>query len=233
MRDYSDTTVIAPTLNERENIGPFLRKLTSMYPNILVIVPDDGSVDRTQDEIKKAASKNRNIRFLDRSGKGVHGVTASILDSALLVTTDKIVSMDADFQHPLGKVGGIIAALDRYDMVVGVRTGLPQRGLWRRVMSRTISLIAATVFRLRGKPTCSDMASGFFGIRTKLLKALIASDRSAFVEPGNKTLLDIFRIIGNGRRIGEVGYADFPERLRGKSKMKAMHIPRALMSVFK
>ncbi len=232
-RNYSDTTIIAPTLNEEENIGGFLAAVTKRYPGISVVVPDDGSSDSTVGIVRRASRTNQRIRLLDRSRRSVHGVTASILDAAMAVRTPKIISMDADFQHPVDKIGKIADALDGSDIVVGVRAGRGRRNLYRMTMSKGLIAISLAVFKLRGRPTCNDMASGFLGMRTKLLKGLISSNRKAFVEQGNKTLLDMLRITGEGTRICEVTYPNFPERKRGKSKMKAGHILLALMSVIK
>lgn len=232
-RDYSDTTVIAPTLNEADNIGLFLGRVTKRYPGIRVIVPDDGSSDATKAMVKRASERNRRVVFLDRSGERVHGVTASIADAAMLVKTPNVISMDADFQHPLGKVGEIAPKLAKYDLVIGVRVGPSRRGAKRRVLSKGLVWIALALFRARGRPTCNDMASGFFGIRTKLLKELISNNEGAFVLRGNKTLLDILRIAGRGISIGEVRYPNFPERKRGRSKFTARIILLSLASALK
>ena len=232
-KDYSDTTVIAPTLNEGENISAFVNEMTRRYPGIRLIVPDDGSADNTVEIIKRMARRNPHLMFLDRSEKKVHGVTASILDSAMLVKTSKIVSMDADFQHPPGKVGEIVDRLSKCDFVIGVRRGSGKRGLKRRVMSVALAKIAMATFSIRGRQTCSDMASGYFGIKTKLLKELISNDEGAFVKRGNKTLLDILRAAKRPMKMGEVEYPNFPERERGRSKFTARIIFFALESALR
>ncbi len=232
-RDYSDTTVIAPTLNEAENIGAFISELIGRYHGIRVIVPDDGSADSTAWIVKRAAKRNPRVVFLDRSGKDVHGVTASILDSAMLVRTPKIVSMDADFQHPIDKVRDISEKLAECDFVIGVRRGSSKRGFKRRIMSVVLAKIAMAIFSMRGRQTCSDMASGYFGIRTKLLKELISNDEGAFVKRGNKTLLDILRAARRPMLIKEVEYPNFPERKRGKSKFAIRIILLALESALR
>ncbi len=232
-KDYSDTTIIAPTLNEKENIAQFLNTVTRMYPGISIIVPDDGSKDSTDRIVKRMSKKNRRIRLLDRSRKGVHGTTASILDAALQVRTPKTISMDADFQHPLNRIKKLSMGLDMYDLVIGVRHGHGKRSFTRRALSKAMILLALVVYKIRGLPTCSDMASGYFAIRTEIFKGLIRNNERAFVYEGNKTLLDILRIIGNKTRIGEVGYPNFPERKRGKSKFKPRIVTLAFRSIMK
>jgi hypothetical protein len=95
-----------------------------------------------------------------------------------------------------------------------------------------MNYIAKTTFVLRRKPTTSDMMSGFFGIRTALLKK-VSRERHRFVLGGYKVLLDIMRISGRGIRVSEVGYDTFSPRKAGKSKFKAKHMANTLTSVFK
>ncbi len=45
--DFADTTIIIPTLNESATIGKLLNYLANKYPNVKVIVCDDGSSDGT------------------------------------------------------------------------------------------------------------------------------------------------------------------------------------------
>jgi dolichol-phosphate mannosyltransferase len=232
-RDYSDTTVIMPTLNEEDNIARIIATMVRMYPKISIIVADDGSKDSTKGTVERIAAKNRRVRLLDRSARAVHGVTASILDAATLVKTRKTLLMDADFQHPPRKIGEMATALDRSDMVVGVRKGPGKRSLSRRFLSRGLIYLSLAVFRLRGLPTCGDMASGFIGFRTEMLKGLASNNRSEFVGRGNKLLLDALRMIDSNTRIAEVGYPNFSERKSGKSKMSYRIIFLSLESVLR
>ena len=100
-------------------------------------------------------------------------------------------------------------------------------------MSVALARIAMIMFSMRGRQTCSDMASGYFGIRTKLLKELISNDEGAFVKRGNKTLLDILRAARRPVSIEEIGYPNFPERKRGRSKFTTRIIFFALESALR
>ncbi|MDE1811004.1 MAG: glycosyltransferase, partial [Candidatus Micrarchaeota archaeon] len=94
MSDYSDVTVIVPTLNEGGNITKLIGILTKSYPKISVIVSDDGSKDGTAEYVRKIGRKNPRIRLLDRKREKIHGLTASVIDAALIAKTDQIVVMD-------------------------------------------------------------------------------------------------------------------------------------------
>lgn len=232
-RSYSDTTVIIPTLNEEGNIGKLMRLLAGRYPGINIIVSDDGSADGTEAEVKGFASRHGGVVFLDRGGERVHGLTASVVDAALHVRTTKIVVMDADLQHPVDRVGEIDHMLAKYDIVVGVRTYVKDWGLYRRLISKGMAYISYFVFKLRRKNTCSDMMSGFFGIRTALMRRVAKDSHYGFVPAGYKVLLDVFRLAPRGTSVGEVYYSSFHKRSAGKSKLTHRQIICTLVSTFK
>lgn len=233
MKSYSDTTIVIPTINEEGNIGVIINRLTKSYPDIRIIVADDGSRDKTKEIVGKISRKNRNVSFFDRSKERVHGLTISVVDSARIVKTEKIIVMDADLQHPVDKVGPISKALDTSDLVVGTRTSVKDWGIRRRIISKGITILSLAVFKIKGKHTTKDMMSGFFGIRTKLLKELAENRRSEFVDEGYKVMLDILRILDKEKSVSEVYYSTFHGREKGESKLRTKHIIATLISTLK
>ncbi len=232
MATLSDTTVVLPTLNEADNIRKVVGSLLGRYSKIHIIVADDGSADGTVQAVKRISLKNRNVRLLDRRNRPVHGLAASIMDAALLVRTPNMVVMDADMQHPVGKVGELAEKLSEAELVIGVRTRVRNWGFWRRLVSKTISFTAYAVFKIRGKPTSNDMMSGFFAIKTGLLRDIVRKDRKGFVERGYKVLLDILKMAGSRTTIAEVNYSTFHDRTVGKSKLAPRHMLYTLASIF-
>ncbi len=232
MGDFSDLTMIIPTLNEAGNIRKVVSLVLAHYKGVRILVVDDGSTDGTARAVRALSRGHREVRFLDRRSEREHGITASVIDAAKYVTTKKIVVMDADLQHPVDKVAAIAHALDQNDIVVGVRTAVKDWGFHRRVLSKGIAYFSYTVFRIRGLPTTRDMMSGFFGIRSSLLKRA-ARERKRFVLEGYKVLLDLMRISGRGLRIGEIEYDTFGERKAGRSKLKARHMAQTILSTLK
>lgn len=231
MDDFSDLTVIIPTLNEAGNVPKLVLALTKKYRNIKVIVSDDGSTDGTKAATERLASAHRGkIKFLDRSSRHIHGLTASVLDAAMIVDTKKIVVMDGDMQHPFEKVGEIARALDQNDLVIASRVKVKDWSVGRRIMSKCMSMFVYTVFMLRGKRTCNDMMTGFFGIDSKLFKSIIAKNKNSFVYDGYKVLLDTLRLVGPNIRIKEVYYDTFHLRKYGKSKLGMNQVVNTLRS---
>ncbi|MDE1871379.1 MAG: glycosyltransferase [Candidatus Micrarchaeota archaeon] len=229
-KNFSDLTVIIPTLNEAKNIPRLIDLLTRRYKDVRIMVADDGSSDGTQEAVTRLSRGNSNIKLLDRSGNRDHGLTSSVIDAATRVNTAKTVVMDGDLQHPFQKVGEIAKALDGNDLVIGVRTTVRNWGIQRRIISMCMNSFVYSAFKLAGRPTCSDMMSGFFGIRTALFKTLIRNNRSEYVGSGYKVLLDTLRVIGKDARIDEVPFGTFHERKYGESKLGIKQVWNTLKS---
>ena len=67
-RNFSDLTIIIPTLNEEQTIGLLLEKLEKEVPQSTVIVSDDGSKDKTKEVVENHKGSIQ-TKFLDRSTK--------------------------------------------------------------------------------------------------------------------------------------------------------------------
>jgi len=230
---YSNLTIIIPTLNEVGNVKSVALRLCNMYKGVHIIFADDGSADGTKEAVSMLSKKHANIELLDRTHAKVHGLTASVIDAAMHVNTNYIIVMDADMQHPLEKIRSISHKLDHYDMVVGVRTSVRSWGLHRRIMSKSMALLAYIVLKARRRNVSNDIMSGFFGIRAPLFKHIIEKSRDSFVPTGYKVLLDTLRLSSKGLKIGEVPYSTFHRRKSGSSKFKPKIMLDTLKSTFK
>jgi len=231
--DYSDTTVIIPTLNEEKNIGKLLELIEKNCPKIYVIVSDDGSKDMTQQIVRKKSAKNRRIFLLDRSSKKIKGLTASIIDGAKSCKTDFMVVIDGDLQHPPEKIPEIVRKLrEGFDVVIGKR--IKVLGHWafhRQLMSKTAILMGKLRLLLKGM-WVNDVVSGFFGTRTELFKKVVSESENKFEPKGYKVLFDYLKNTKGKIRIGYVDYI-FGLRKGGTSKISKKHIWLYFKSMFK
>ena len=224
--------VLIPAFNEARTIGRIVAELKAKN-TVHVYVVDDGSSDGTSRIVGRFHRRHRNVEFIDRSSKRVHGLTASVTDAAMRARTGKIIVMDGDMQHPPAKVRQLFLALDSCPIAVCVRTDVRNWGLHRRLISKGMAGIAYAAFKLRRRPTTRDMMSGFFGIRSSDFKRLIRKHRGGFVMQGYKVFLDILRMSEPGTRVAEVPYATFHERKEGKSKFNPKHMAHTLASAFR
>ena len=97
----SDSLIIIPTYNEKENIEKIIRKIFSLEKSFHILVIEDGSPDGTANivnELKKEFTTNLHIE--ERSGKlGLGTAYIHGFKSALKRDYQFIFEMDADFSH--------------------------------------------------------------------------------------------------------------------------------------
>ena len=97
----SDSLIIIPTYNEKENIEKIIRKVFSLDKSFHVLVIEDGSPDGTADVVKGLQKEfSDNLHIEERSGKLGLG-TAYIHGFKWALNKDYqfIFEMDADFSH--------------------------------------------------------------------------------------------------------------------------------------
>jgi len=111
----SKFAVIIPAYNEELRVGEVVKKALN-YTN-LVIVVDDGSLDKTANAGKSAGAIV--ARHAVNLGKGSALKTGCEL--AFSLGAEKIIFMDADGQHNPKKIPKFTELLKRYDVVIGYR----------------------------------------------------------------------------------------------------------------
>tara|TARA_B100000497_G_C7690089_1_gene419319 strand:- start:1159 stop:1890 length:732 start_codon:yes stop_codon:yes gene_type:complete len=97
----SDSLIIIPTYNEKENIEKIIRKVFSLDKSFHVLVIEDGSPDGTADIVKGLQKEfSDNLHIEERSGKLGLG-TAYIHGFKWALNKDYhfVFEMDADFSH--------------------------------------------------------------------------------------------------------------------------------------
>ena len=124
--NQSDSIVIIPTYNEKENIEKIIRAVFALDKPFHILVIDDGSPDGTAQIVKglMAVEFADRLFILERSGKQGLG-TAYIAGFrwALEHTYEYVFEMDADFSHDPADLPRLYAAChdEGYDVAVGSR----------------------------------------------------------------------------------------------------------------
>ena len=122
----SDSIVIIPTYNEKENIEAIIRAVTSLPKEFNVLVIDDGSPDGTAQIVKslmEAEFRDR-LFLIEREGKlGLGTAYIRGFEWAIEQKYDYIFEMDADFSHNPNDLPRLYAAChdEGYDVSVGSR----------------------------------------------------------------------------------------------------------------
>ncbi len=227
----SDSLVIIPTYNEKENIERMIRKVFSLPDNFHLLIIDDGSPDGTALIIKEMQQLYPDKLFLiERAGKQGLG-TAYIrgFNWAIEKQYDLIFEMDADFSHnPDDLIKLKEACLNGADMSVGSRyvNGV---NVVNWPMSRVLMSYFASVYvRFITGVSIQDFTAGFVCYKRKVLET-INLDRIKFV--GYAFQIEMkFTTVKHGFKLVEVPII-FTDRTEGASKMSKGIFKEAILGV--
>lgn len=229
MKDF----VILPTYNERENIPIILEKLTSLYPNIYVLVVDDKSPDGTADVVRELQKNNNRLHLETRTGKlGLGSAYIHAIKKILISYPDvrSIITMDADLSHDPRVIHKMHNALDHYDLIIGSRyTRGGKLANWpikRKMLSRCGNLYATLIVGIPVK----DLTAGFQCFHGRLLRKY---NFDAINASGFAFLMEM-KIAAHrmNAKILEIPIT-FTDRVRGESKISKNIIYEGLIMPWK
>ena len=147
-------TVIVPCYNEEENVKFFYEELmknqsffTSKGLEVEVLYIDDGSKDKTVEEVKKLRKKAENVHLVSFSRN--FGMEAAIYAGFQKAKGDYVVMMDADLQDPPSLLPEMFSYLEQgYDSVATRRVDRkgepPIRSFFARLFYRLMNRISKT-----------------------------------------------------------------------------------------
>ncbi|MFC7523574.1 polyprenol monophosphomannose synthase [Parapedobacter sp. GCM10030251] len=227
----SDSVVIIPTYNEKENIEKIVRKVFSLAVDFDILVVDDGSPDGTGSIVKQLQSEFTGRLFLEeRRGKSGLG-TAYIHGFRWCLARDYayIFEMDADFSHnPDDLVRLRETCVSGADMAIGSRY-IKGVNVVNWPMNRVLmSYFASGYVRLITGISVRDATAGFVCYRRNVLEA-IPLDRIKFV--GYAFQIEMkFTAIKYGFSVVEIPII-FTDRTEGESKMSTRIFREAFFGV--
>jgi len=119
----SDTLVIIPTYNEKENAEPMAKAVLAACPEADLLFVDDNSPDGTGELVARLAAENPRIHVLHRQQKQGLGRAYVAGFRWALERPDYrfIMEMDADFSHDPQAVPQLRAVAQNADLVLGSR----------------------------------------------------------------------------------------------------------------
>ena len=231
---HSDSLVIIPTYNERENIAQMIDTVFALPHAFHLLVVDDGSPDGTAAIVReKQAEYPEALHLLERSGKQGLG-TAYIAGFRWALERDYayIIEMDCDFSHPPIKLLELRAACHEREADVAVGSRYVPGGavknwpLDRILMSRGASLYVRLIM---GMPVM-DPTAGFVCYRREVLETMELGEVHfkgyAFQIEMKYTAYCL------GYKITEVPIS-FEDRVLGTSKMNTSIFKEAFVGVVK
>ena len=226
----SDSLVIIPTYNEKENIEKIIRKVFSLAQNFEVLVIDDGSPDGTAQIVKHLQNEFPTLHLEQRTGKlGLGTAYIHGFKWALARNYEYIFEMDADFSHnPEDLIRLREACINSADLAIGSRyvkgVNVVNWPMGRVLMSYFASMYVRMVTRI----TIQDATAGFKCYRRRVL-ATIPMDKIKFV--GYAFQIEMkFTAIKYGFNVVEVPII-FTDRTEGTSKMSTSIFREAFLGV--
>lgn len=122
----SDSIVIIPTYNERENIENIIRAVFGLPQSFHILIIDDGSPDGTADIVKRLMAEEfaGRLHLIQRTGKlGLGTAYIAGFRWAIEHKYDYVFEMDADFSHNPNDLPRLYAACaeDGFDVAIGSR----------------------------------------------------------------------------------------------------------------
>lgn len=227
----SDSLVIIPTYNEKENIEKIIRKVFSLVHPFHILIVDDGSPDGTAQIVKTLQIEfSGTLHIEERKGKlGLGTAYIHGFKWALNREYEYIFEMDADFSHnPDDLINLLNAAKQGGDMIIGSRY-IKGVNVVNWPMNRVLmSYFASAYVRLITRINIQDATAGFICYRRKVLER-IPLDKIKFV--GYAFQIEMkFTAIQYGFKVIEVPII-FTDRTEGTSKMSTSIFREAFVGV--
>lgn len=173
----SDSIIIIPTFNEKENIEKIIRAVFSLEKFFHILVIDDGSPDGTADIVKglmKEAFADR-LFIVERKGKlGLGTAYIAGFKWALERDYEYIFEMDADFSHSPDDLPRLYAAChdEGFDVSIGSRyisgVNVVNWPMGRVLMSYYASKYVRIITGLKVR----DTTAGFVCYKRQVLEAI-------------------------------------------------------------
>jgi dolichol-phosphate mannosyltransferase len=219
----SDSIVIIPTYNEKENIEKIIRAVFGLEQCFHILVIDDGSPDGTAQIVKGLMAEEFGDRLflLERSGKlGLGTAYIAGFKWALERKYEYIFEMDADFSHDPNDLPRLYAAcaIEGYDLAIGSRYVTGVNVVNWPIGRVLMSYFASKYVRLVTGFKIHDTTAGFKCYKRRVLKT-IELDKIRFKGYGFQIEMK-YTTYKLGFKIKEVPII-FVDRKEGSSKMSS------------
>ena len=231
----SDSLVIIPTYNEKENIRDIINAVLNLVEHQFdVLIVDDNSPDGTGDIVDSMiAERPDRIHILKRAGKqGLGTAYIAGFKWALDHHYEYMIEMDADFSHPVEKLPELQAACATGGAHVSVGSRyLTGVNVVNWPMGRMLmSYFASAYVRLVTGMTVRDATAGYVCYRREVLQSI---NLDAVEFKGYAFQIEMkFTAYRMGFVIKEVPIV-FVNRVKGTSKMNSSIFFEALWGVIK
>ena len=196
-------SIIIPAYNEAATVGDIVLKTKELYPDVEIIVVNDGSDDGTA-----AIAKDAGAYVLSHPYNIGNG--AAIKSGIRIAGGDILVFMDGDNQHNPEDIAKLLRYIPDFDMVVGSRSNGDQASLGRTFGNTSYNWLASYV----AKFPIFDLTSGFRAIKADIARNFLYLLPNTYSYPSTLTLC----VLRSGRSVKYIPI-NVLKRTTGKSKI--------------
>lgn len=156
---------IVPAYNADASVEAVVKGIKLHLPRALVLGVDDGSTDGTRAILQRTCDQT--ILLDVNQGKGV--ALREAFQWAIDNGAKAVLQIDADGQHDPSVAPAIVAALDKYDIVIGTRE---ISGKAVPIHRRFANMLSTSITRAISKCPVHDSQSGYRAMRIEVLKKI-------------------------------------------------------------
>jgi glycosyltransferase involved in cell wall biosynthesis len=185
-QSQSSGVVLIPAYNEEATLPTLLAEVRREVPELVPVVINDGSVDRTA-----AVARLAGVQVIDLPcNLGVGGAVQAGMRYALEQGYDFAVRIDGDGQHPPAEIPRLlqVARVCNADLIVGSRFGVEHEVISTRLRYAGIKALALFL-SLICRSRISDPTSGFWMVKRSLLTYFAHEFPTDYPEPEALALL--------------------------------------------
>ena len=123
-------TIVVPVYNEEDNIYMLEERLSTYLPTALysscVLFVNDGSKDKSLERIKEICGRNKDSFYIDLAKNS--GLSAAMKAGIDTAQSPFVGYMDADLQTTPEDFNLLLADIDTYELVMGIRANRKDSG---------------------------------------------------------------------------------------------------------
>ena len=228
----SNTLIIIPTYNEKENIEQVVSEIFKHACDVNVLIVDDNSSDGTSDIINNIANSDTRVAVMHRMsgrGRGLAGIDAfkyALRRSEI----EYVIEMDGDFSHQPKYIPLFLKEIKDADVVIGsryVNGGRDSdRSYIRIIMSKLVNLFIRKYMDFN----ILDCSSGYRCFRKEVLNS-IDWDKMISKEP---SIIEevLYECKLKRYKIKEMPIV-FQERRSGTTKLGIVKLTKVFMDIFR
>ncbi len=218
-------SAVMPAYNEEANVGRAIEAVRAAiepwFDRIEVIVVDDGSRDRTADEVRKASEADPRVRLVQHPKNRGYG--AAVTSGLRAAELPLVFYTDADLQFDPRQITALLARADEAPIVVGYRRN--RQDPWHRKLNAWAwNVLQWAFFGL----SIRDIDCAFKLLRREVIQSVDLAAEGAFFS--TELLL---RAKAKGFAIVEVPVDHFPRQAGAPTGARLGVIARAFVEMWR